>query len=102
VDYFINNDDQSVILDDEVKNIVLKKHPETRLFMDRITMTLREPDIVKQSQTSKRSKLYYRFFDDIFQGKFFVVVVKHVEQNYVSTFYITDKVKEGEILCQRN
>jgi len=102
VNYFIDYEGRSVILDEEVKNIVFSKHPETLEFIDRIAITLRNPDIVKRSKTSKRVKLYYRFFIDILQGKYFVVVVKQVEQYYISTFYITDKVKEGEILWQRN
>lgn len=102
MNYFINYEGQLVILDEEVKEIVFNKHPETQMFADRIGSTLGAPDIVKQSKTSKRAKLYYHFFDDILQGNYFVVVVKQVERNYVSTFYITDKVKEGEVLWQRN
>jgi len=102
VDYFIDYEHQSIILDGEVKKNVFNKHPETRQFMDRISITLLNPDIVKQSKTSKRVRLYYHFFNDILQGKYFVVVVKQVEQNYISTFYITDKVKEGKILWLKN
>ena len=91
MDYFISYAGQSVVLDEEIKNIVINKHPETQKFIDRIAITLRDPDLVKQSKTSKRARLYYHFFGDILKGKYFVVVVKQVEQHYVSTFYITDK-----------
>lgn len=101
MNYFIDHECQLVFLDEEVNNLVFNKHPETQQFADRVARTLRDPDIVKQSKTSKKVKLFYRFFNDILQGKYFVVVVKQVEQYYISTFYITDKVKEGEILWQR-
>lgn len=102
MDDFVDYSGQTIVLDKEIKKNVFNKHPEVSQFFDRITKTLQEPELVKQSKTSKRVRLYYHFFNDIFNGKYFVVVVKLVDQHFVSTFYITDKVKEGEIIWQKN
>jgi hypothetical protein len=91
-----------VFLDDEVKKIILAKHPEVSKFIKRISLVLNDPETIKSSTVSKRAKLYYRYFEDIYEGKFLVVVVKEVDQKFISTFYVTDKIKEGEILWQKN
>ena len=99
---FVDVAGQSIFLDSNIKQIILSKHPEVSKFIGRVADVLREPDLIKKSRISQRTKLYYRFFDDIFNGKYMVVVVKQVERNFVSTIYVTDKIKEGEVLWQKN
>jgi len=90
-----------VHLTDEVYQIILTKHPEAQGFFDRIAETLAHPDLVKQSQTDTRVNLYYRFYSDVLNGKFVVIVVKYAQEYFVSTFYATDKIKEGRLIWKR-
>ena len=92
---------QEIILTAEVKRVVFAKHPEVSHFFDKVTGTLALPDLVKRSTTDPRVRLYYRFYQEVFGGKFMVVVVKSVEREFISTIYITDKVKGGEVIWQR-
>lgn len=59
----------------QVYQVVLLKHPESAQFFDRIGEILAQPDLVKASQTDSRVDLYYRFYADVLNGKFVVVVV---------------------------
>ncbi len=80
------------------------KHPEVRRFFDRVAETLATPELVKKSVSDTRVDLYYRFYQDLFGGKYLVVVVKHLEHvghSFISTIYVTDKVKEGEMVWPR-
>jgi len=43
----------TIILDEEIKHVIFKKHPEVRQHFDRTTKTLSEPDIVNQSKTKE-------------------------------------------------
>lgn len=88
-------------LTDEVSQIILTKHPETQEFFERIAETLAHPDLVKQSQTDTRVNLYYRFYSEILNGKFVVIVVKYAQEYFVSTFYATDKIKEGRLIWKK-
>ncbi len=90
-----------VFLDDEVKQVILMKHPEVSGLFEHVKKTLENPDVVKRSKITKRSRLYYRFFTEIFEGKFLVIVVKRADYNFISTIYLTDKVKEGNVLWQK-
>jgi hypothetical protein len=93
--------DELIFLDDELKQVILLKHPEVSDLFEHVKKTLKNPDIVKRSKVTDRSRLYYRFFSEIFEGKFLVIVVKSADYNFISTIYLTDKVKEGDMLWQK-
>ena len=98
VDLFGNE----VILTAEVKRVIFAKHPEVSRVFDKVADTLALPDAVKRSSTDVRVRLYYRFYQDVFDGKFIVIVVKRVDyRGFVSTIYITDKMKAGEMIWQK-
>ena len=90
-----------IILVDSVRAMILMKHPETVDFIDQIDRVLAQPDEVHQSVRDKRSILYYRFEDGILKGKWVVVVVKRIDQNFISTIYATDQIKSGETLWKK-
>lgn len=46
-------------------------------------------------------RMVYRFEAEILNGKWVVVVVKQIDRNYVSTIYVTDRIKSGEVLWKR-
>jgi hypothetical protein len=89
---------EEIDLSDEVYRVILDKHPESKQFISRISQTLAVPDQVRKSVTDSRVRLYYRFYDDVLNGKFVTVVVKRADRSFISTIYATDKIKEGELL----
>lgn len=98
---FVDYRGETIYLSEQVYNVVLSKHPEAKLFFEWVGDTLNSPDIVKKSQTDARVNLYYKFHSKVLDGKFIVIVVKLAGQYFVSTFYATDKIKEGEIVWKK-
>jgi len=92
---------ETIFLSEQVYQVALTKHPEAKLFFDFVAETLVQPDIVKKSQKDTRTSLYYRYFSQVLNGKFVVIVVKFAEQYFVSTFYATDKIKQGEVVWKK-
>jgi len=90
--------DAEIILEDDVRRIILQKHPEVPDVLDKIPLVLQGPDVVKRSVINSRVWLYYRYCGLVLGGKYLVVVVKRVEQNFVSTIYLTDHIKRGELI----
>jgi hypothetical protein len=84
-----------------VYQVALTKHPEAHTFVELIGETLNAPDIVKNSQTDNRVNLYYKFYPRVLNGKFVVIVVKFAEMYFISTFYATDKIKQGEVVWKK-
>ncbi len=57
--------------------------------------TLSDPDIIRQSKIDKEVYLYYKTINNYL----FCAVVRHENgTGFLITAYITDKVKEGEII----
>lgn len=76
------------------------EHPEMEEMEAEIGETLAAPERVVRSRSDAEARLYYRFYPETrSDGKFLCVVVKAlVEDPFVITAYLTDKVKEGEVL----
>lgn len=91
----------SVVFTESVQSAVLIKHPEVAVFLDLIGDVLRDPDEIRRSVRDGRVVLYYRYEERVFNGKWLVVVVKQVDENYVSTVYMTDKLKPGDVVWTR-
>jgi len=90
-----------IVLEDDVKRVIFQKHPEVQGVLDKIPLVLQDPDMVKRSVTNPKVWLCYRYFDSVLDGKHVVVVVKRVEQNFVSTIYVTDHIKQGELIWRK-
>ncbi|MBZ0302820.1 MAG: hypothetical protein K8J31_23955 [Anaerolineae bacterium] len=90
--------DEEIILTAQVRTVILTKHPEVADFSHEIEKALREPDEIRRSIRDERVVLYYRHVAEVLNGKWVVVVVKRLEQNFVSTIYATDQIKSGEVI----
>ncbi len=88
----------TIVLADVVRESIVKKHPETAQFIEQIGTVLSEPDEIRVSLQDARHVLYYRFDENVFGGKWLVVVVKQIDNHFISTFFITDRVKSGDTL----
>jgi len=81
---------------------IVTEHPEIRGFKKILSEILSEPDLVKRSKKDKEVLLYYRYYSDILGGKYLLVVAKIQGRPFVLTCYITDRVKEGDVIWQKS
>ena len=95
---YLNNE---IILSQQRWMHIIQEHPEVKEYIKEIEMVLKEPDLIKESNKDKNVYLYYRFFREILKGKYIIVVVKKSISSFVVTCYITDRIKEGDIIWER-
>lgn len=98
---FVDYADREIVLDDEVRAAILTKHPEIEPFVDLLSEVLSKPQEVRRSATDNRAVLYYYLAKNVLGGKWIVTVVKQIDRNFISTVYVTDKVKVGEIVWKK-
>ncbi len=89
-------------LTDERWQHIITEHPEVRRFKNRLSEMLSQPDLVKCSKRDKDVLLYYRYYSDIFGGKYLLAVVKINKRPFLLTYYVTDRIKEGDVIWQRS
>ncbi|MBI3813824.1 MAG: hypothetical protein HY279_05070 [Nitrospinae bacterium] len=85
----------SVELTDERWLHIMKEHPEVARHKEKIQEVLANPDYAKKSSRDAEVLLYYRFYDDISNGKYMLVVAKKGFRSFILTCYITDTIKKG-------
>jgi hypothetical protein len=88
---------EEVVLPEEKWNHIMHKHPEVKQFFEKIEDVLFLPDVVKLSRRDPKVHLYYRFFREIYGGKYLLVVTNSARKS-ISTVFITDKIKVGETI----
>lgn len=94
---------QPVELTEERWQHIVTEHPIMREYRDRIATVLAEPDYIKRSKRDEQVQLYYRYFADILDGKYLLIVVrKHPARSFVLTGYVTRTVMKGETLWEGN
>ncbi|MEW6417375.1 MAG: hypothetical protein AB1480_04555 [Nitrospirota bacterium] len=91
----------SIELTDERWIHILNEHPEVKHYKDRIQEVLASPDYIKQSGRDAKVSLYYKFYNDIYDGKYILIVVKRDLRSFILTCYITDIIKKGATLWER-
>ena len=103
MNYLKDYNDLNIRLTDERKTHILE-HPEMAEMESFISETLCYPEIVVQSKTDSLASLYYRYYLKIKVGNKFlcVIVKKGKEDAFILTAYLTDKVKDGEIIWKKN
>ena len=91
-----------VELTDERESHIAETHPD--LFPEYLTQigrTLADPDQIRRSIRMSTARLFYRWFEDVRQGKYVVVVVVSeaapAERRWIITAYITRHLTNGEI-----
>ena len=81
---------------------IIAEHPELKKLRNRLSEILSDPDLVKRSRRDKDVLLYYRYYSDVLGGKYLIVVITLKERPFLLTCYVTDKIKEGDIIWRRN
>ena len=83
-------------------NHIIKEHPEAESYKNRLSDILKNPDLVKKSTRDKDTLLYYRYYKDIFRGKYLLVVARPKGDKMLLTCFITDRIKEGDLLWEKD
>ena len=76
---------------------IISHHPVIKNLKEEMKETLRDPEIVRRSVYDPSVLIYYRYFKDVFGGKYIAVVVKvNNIKGFILTSYVTDRVKRGD------
>lgn len=81
-------------LTDERWSHIITFHPEVHLYHKYLDLTLVSPDFVQRSKLDPAVKICYHF---ITRSRYFAVVVKTNQRNFILTAYITTKVQPKSI-----
>ncbi|MCK4624753.1 MAG: hypothetical protein KAV00_05535 [Phycisphaerae bacterium] len=86
------------LTEERLKHILA--HPEMAEMGLAVEATLREPEKVIQSRTDASVALCYRYYYGTIVGdKWLCVVVKYTDDDaFIITAYLTDTVKQGDLL----
>jgi hypothetical protein len=78
--------------------LIISKHPEVTAFIDELKDVLVNPDSIYKSKQDPRVFLFYRK-----HKKYWLCAVskKLNGLGFVITFYITDRIKEGDLFWQK-
>ncbi|MEA3464318.1 MAG: DUF4258 domain-containing protein [Patescibacteria group bacterium] len=80
------------------QKITAIKHPSIRDREEEAKETLKSPDIIRVSNSDKKVFLYYKKY----HKNYLCVVVRHQNgQGFIITVYITNKIKEGKQIWQK-
>ena len=95
-----------VELTDERQQHIAGRHPELLPeYLNQISDTISEPDQIRRSKRYQNARLFTRWFENVKQGKFVIVVVVTDQapntRHWVVTAYLTRKLAQGEIEWQK-
>jgi hypothetical protein len=94
---------QPVELTEERWQHIVTEHPIMGDHREKLPTVLADPDYVKRSKRDKDVLLYYRYFTDILDGKFLLVVVKKdLQRSFILTGYVTRSIMKGESVWERS
>ncbi len=94
---------ESVELTEERWQHIVTEHPIMREYREKLPTVLADPDYVKRSKRDADVLLYYRYFTDILDGKFLLVVVKKdTPRSFILTGYVTRSIMKGESVWARS
>jgi len=76
------------------------KHPHMKGRENEVVEVLKEPEQIRQSMRDRNVYLFYRkiIYDD---SPRHICVVINKEEEFVITAYITDRIKEGEMIWKK-
>lgn len=93
---FASNFGRIIELTCERKKHIVEYHPDVQRHFVKIKEVLECPDEIRKSRHDSKVLLFYKYFANIKNGKYLVVVVKTNKRNFVITCYLTDKIKTGQ------
>jgi hypothetical protein len=94
-----------VELTDEREAHIAETHPDLLPeYLPQLEQTLLNPDEVRRSARMSGVRMFYRWFEDVRQGKYVAVVVvsEAAERHWIITAYLTRRLMNGEIEWQKS
>lgn len=96
-----------VELTEEREAHIAQNHPDLLPeYLMQMGETLSAPDQVRRSLRMSSARMFYRWHDEVRQGKYVVVVVVSevmpVVRHWIITAYMTGRLANGEVEWQRN
>lgn len=79
----------------ERKVHIIKNHPIMEDYLGNLREVLENPNDVRYSNYNQNVLLFYRYFDNIEDGKYIVAVVDNIAKE-ILTAYLTHRIKAGE------
>lgn len=76
------------------KKHIIQNHPIMEDYLDNLREVLEKPDEIRFSSRNNEVLLFYRYFDNIENGKYMVAVVNRIEKS-VTTSYLSHRIKIG-------
>ena len=94
---------RQIRLSEEREEHLKSQHPELKNQLNRIALTLLEPDRIIRSITDDDVELHYKLFETTpVTRKHLCIVVKTTHtDSFIITVYFTDSVKKGEVLWEK-
>ena len=92
----------TIKLTDKQWSHIIKEHPEVEIYKKKLFDVLKNPDLVKKSKRDKDTFLYYRYYKSIFKGKYLLVVARTKNNPTLLTCYITDRIKQGDLIWKKD
>lgn len=83
-------------------NYIVSRRPIMSKFKKQFIDTIMEPEFIKKSVYDPEVVLYYKHFKDILDGKYMVAVIKINIDKFVLTGYISDRIKKGEVIWEKD
>ena len=101
---YLNSD---VELTDERERHIAERHPDLLPgHRDRIAETLADPDHVRRSERLSSARMFSKWYTDIRDGKYVVVVVVSESvpsgRHWIITAYLARKLAEGDVEWKRS
>ena len=93
---FPDRDGRKFVLFPGVWQHIIEGHPEIRGYQKEIADTLFNPRVINRSKKIENRHIYYRKL----KSKLFFAVVVDMAKGIIKTSYITERIKEGEMVWQ--
>lgn len=86
---------------------IRERHPEIEpIPWDKMRQVIADPDQIRRSRRFGNARLFSRWFDDLRDGKHFVVIVVSdpppQERHWIITAYVARRLTEGDIAWKKS
>ena len=96
-----------VDLTEERAKHITENHPDfLPEHLDKVSLVLSDPDLIRRSKRFQNARLFTRWFEDVQGGKFIIVIVVSDSspsmRHWMITGYVARKITEGETEWKRS
>ena len=97
-EHFSSSLGKRIELTDGRRQHIFQYHRDLVPFFNRLGDVPSAPDGIRKTLEDPQVLLFYKFYPDILDGKYFVTAVKVNDRSFVLTAYLARRVKTGEPL----